>query len=254
MLAQPDRLSYRAGKFISRYRLQVAAGVVVALALLAGAGVALWQAQRARAQAARAEEVKRLVLSIFEDADTAGGGSRKTSAVDLLEQARARLAAVPVSDPAVRAELLTSVGISLIGLGEYKQAEQVLEEATQLAVAQLGAEHRETIAAQLALGEALIEIGQAQRAGPHLDAAEQGMRRIGDTVGLVNALRWKANLRVEESRFDEAIAAATEAVQLAESRLLATNKRLVMLANHTLAATRMSARRDGRLAAGAADV
>ena len=144
VLAQPDRLSYRAGKFISRHRLQVAAGVIVALALLAGAGVALWQAQRARAQAARAEEVKRLVLSIFEDADTAGGGSRQTSAVDLLEQARARLAAVPVSDPAVRAELLTSVGISLVGLGEYKQAEQVLEEATELAVTQLGAEHRET--------------------------------------------------------------------------------------------------------------
>ena len=248
VLAQPDRLSYRAGKFISRYRLQVAAGVIVALALLAGAGVALWQAQRARAQAARAEEVKRLVLSIFEDADTAGGGSRQTSAVDLLEQARARLAAVPVSDPAVRAELLTSVGISLVGLGEYKQAEQVLEEATQLAVTQLGAEHRETITAQLAFGEALTEMGQARRAGPHLDAAEQGMRRIGDTNGLVNALRWQANLRVAESRFDEAIAAATEAVQLAESRLLSTNKRLVMLANHTLAATRMSARRDGRLA------
>ena len=225
VLAQPDRLSYRAGKFISRHRLQVAAGVIVALALLAGAGVALWQAQRARAQAARAEEVKRLVLSIFEDADTAGGGSRQTSAVDLLEQARARLAAVPVSDPAVRAELLTSVGISLVGLGEYKQAEQVLEEATQLAVTQLGAEHRETITAQLAFGEALIEMGQARRAGPHLDAAEQGMRRIGDTNGLVNALRWQANLRVAESRFDEAIAAATEAVQLAESRLLSTNKR-----------------------------
>ena len=63
----------------------------------------------------------------------------------------------------------------------------------------------------------------------------------------MNALRWKANLRVEEARFDEAIALATEAVQLAESRLATTDKRLVMLANHTLAATRISARRDGRL-------
>ena len=246
VLAQPDRLRYRAGKFISRHRFQVAAGAVAALALLVGAGVALWQAQLARAQAARAEEVKRLVLSIFENADTAGGGSRKTTAVELLEQARVRLAAVPVSDPAIRAELLTSVGISLIGLGEYEQGERVLEEATQLAVAQLGIEHENTVAAQLALGEALIEIGQGKRAGPHLDAAEQGKRRIGDTVGLVNALRWKANLRVEEARFDEAIALAAEAVQLAESRL-ATRKRLVMLANHTLAATRISARRDGRL-------
>ena len=247
VLAQPDRFGYRARKFVRRYRLQVAAGIVVALALLAGAGVALWQAQRARAQAARAEEVKRLVLSIFKDADTAGGGTRKTSAADLLEQARARLAAVPVSDPAVRAELLTSVGVSLVGLGEYKQATEVLEDATKLAVAQLGAGHRETINAQLALGEALIEIGDIKRAGAHLDAAERGMRRTGDTAGLVNALRWKANLRVQESRFDEAIAAATEAVQLAEARLVATNKRIVMLANHTLAGTRMDAGQSGRL-------
>ena len=247
VLAQPDRLGYRASKFVSRHRFQVAAGVVAALALVAGAGVALWQAQHARAQAAHSEEVKRFVLSIFENADTGAGGSRKTTAVDLLEQARVRLTAVPVSDPAIRAELLTSVGISLIGLGEYQQGERVLEDATQLAVAQLGAEHANTVAAQLALGEALIEIGQGQRAWPQLDAAEHGMRRIGDTVGLVNALRWKANLRVEEARFDEAIALATEAVQLAESHLATTNKRLVMLANHTLAATRISARRDGRL-------
>ena len=73
------------------------------------------------------------------------------------------------------------------------------------------------------------------------------MRRLGDNVGLVNALRWKANLRTEEGRFDEAIALSTEAVRLAESRLAATNKRLVMLANHTLAATLISARREGRL-------
>ncbi len=247
VVAQPDRLSYRAGKFISRHRLQVAAAVVVALALLAGAGVALWQAQRARAQAARAEEVKRFVLSIFEDADTAGGGSRKTSAVDLLEQARARLAAMSVSDPAIRAELLTSVGISLIGLGEYQQAEPVLGEATEVAMKELGADDGVTIAAELAFAEALIETGDFKRAGAHLDAAERGMRRTGDIAGLVNALRWKANLRVQESRFDEAIAAATEAVQLAESRLLATNKRSVMLANHTLAGTRMDAGQSGRL-------
>ena len=73
----------------------MAAAAVATLALLTGAGLALSQAQRARAQAARAEEVKRLVLSIFKDADTSAGGSRKTTAADLLEQARSRLDSVP---------------------------------------------------------------------------------------------------------------------------------------------------------------
>ena len=43
-----------------------------------------------------------------------------------------------MSDPAIRAELLTSLGISLTGLGEYQRAEKVLDQATQLAVAHLG--------------------------------------------------------------------------------------------------------------------
>jgi tRNA A-37 threonylcarbamoyl transferase component Bud32/5-carboxymethyl-2-hydroxymuconate isomerase len=172
VFAQPDSLDYRIGKFIKRYRLPVAAGGVAILALLGGAGLALSQAQRARTQAARAEEVKRLVLSIFKDADTSADGSRKTTAADLLEQARSRLDAVPVSDPVIRAELLTSLGISLTGLGEYQQAEKVLDQATQLAVAHLGQNHPDTAAAQLAFGEALIETGQAPRAGQYLDAAE----------------------------------------------------------------------------------
>ena len=248
VFAQPDSLGYRLGKFISRYRLQVVTSGIAVLALLTGAGIAVSQARRARAQAARAEEVKGFVLSIFRDADTSAGGSRKTSAADLLEQARARLDAAPVTDPAIRAELLTSLGISLTGLGEYQQAAKVLDEATRVSAAHLGAAHRDTIAAQLALGEALIEAGQAQRAAPYLESAAQGMRQTGNTAGLVNALRWTANLRVDEGRFDEAIASATEAVQLAESRVTPPQKRLMMLAHHTLASTRISAHRDGRLA------
>jgi len=248
VLAQPDSLFYRVGKFISRYRLHAAAGGVAVLALLTGAGIAVSQAQRARAQAARAEEVKRFVVSIFRDADTSAGGSRKTSAADLLEQARTRLDAAPVRDPAIRAELLTALGVSLTGLGEYQQAEKVLDEATRLSAVHLGAAHPDTIAAQLAFGEALLETGQAQRAAPYLAAAEQGMRRAGNTAGLVNALRWNANLRADEGRFDDAIASATEAVQLAESRVTPPQKRLSLLANHTLAATLISARREGRLA------
>ena len=73
------------------------------------------------------------------------------------------------------------------------------------------------------------------------------MRRAGNIAGLVNALRWKANLGVDQGRFDDAIAMATEAVQLADSRVRPPQKRLTMLANHTLAATRISARREGRL-------
>ena len=140
VLAQPDRLSYRAAQVRRRYRLQVAAGVVVALALLAGAGVALWQAQRARAQAARAEEVKRLVLSIFKDADTAGGGTRQTSAVGLAGTgARTpRCGARKRSGGPRRAPDIGRCRVSSAWVNTSRRTE-VLEDATQARSAQLGA-------------------------------------------------------------------------------------------------------------------
>ncbi len=55
--ASPDSLAYRAGRFWRRNRLAVAAALVTALALVAGAGVALYQARRADR---RFQEVRKL--------------------------------------------------------------------------------------------------------------------------------------------------------------------------------------------------
>ena len=55
VLARPDSLRYRGLRFVQRHRLPVAAGAAVMLALVGGAAVALWQADRARQQAAKAE-------------------------------------------------------------------------------------------------------------------------------------------------------------------------------------------------------
>ena len=145
-----------------------------------------------RAQAARADEVKRFVLSIFENADTGAGGSRKTTAVDLLQQARARLAAAGVTDTATYTELLTSIGVSLMSLGEYRDAEVVLEEAVRAAEPVLGGEHPNTLAAQLAFGQILETNGKLDRAQSMLTAAETGMRRSANVAGLANALQTQA--------------------------------------------------------------
>jgi tetratricopeptide (TPR) repeat protein len=54
--ARPDTRLYRAKKFILRNRLGVGAASVIALTVVAGAAVALWEAAVARAQAERAEQ------------------------------------------------------------------------------------------------------------------------------------------------------------------------------------------------------
>ncbi len=54
--ARPDTQLYRAKKFILRNRLGVGAASAIALTVVAGAAVALWEAALARAQAERAEQ------------------------------------------------------------------------------------------------------------------------------------------------------------------------------------------------------
>ena len=87
--ARPDAWSYRAGKFVTRHRVGVAAAALVGVALTTGLGVALWQAQIARrerveadAQRARAErrfnDVRKLAGSFlfeFHDAVAPLAGS-----------------------------------------------------------------------------------------------------------------------------------------------------------------------------------
>ena len=178
VLARPAAWSYRSRKFVARNRVAVAAAGAVVLAMLAGTGVSLWQAREARQQAARAEEVKAFVLSIFRDADTSQGGSRKTSAVDLLEQARQRLGAADVRDPVIRTELLTAIGTSLYALGEYAGGRGVLEEASRLGRSELGRDHPATVAADYGMAQTLVLLDAANAQLPALlDALERTMAR-----------------------------------------------------------------------------
>jgi eukaryotic-like serine/threonine-protein kinase len=69
--ARPDTFGYRAGKFVRRNRVSVAAGIVVVLALLGGTVATAYQARQARAAQARAErrfaDVRKLAHTVLFD-------------------------------------------------------------------------------------------------------------------------------------------------------------------------------------------
>jgi serine/threonine-protein kinase len=247
--ARPASFVYRTGRFVARNRMAVSAAAAIAAILVGASAVSLRQAQVAIDEAQRAEQVKRFVLSIFEEADTysASGGSRQTTAVDLLAQAHARLATAGIADAAVRVELLTSIGISLTGLGANHEAAQVLEEAAALGHKRLGPDHPRTLTAQLHWGGARVLLGEFEPASALLDAAEAGLRRIGDRSGLMAALRWKSYLRALERRIDESVALAAEAVHVAETSP-PVDRRELLDAYLTLAGAMGTAHRAGRVA------
>ncbi|MCU1268558.1 MAG: ppkA [Acidobacteria bacterium] len=71
VIASPDTLSYRAGKFIRRHKVGVLAAAVVIIALCAATAVTTWQARVARRERIKAEnrfnQVRKLAKSVLFD-------------------------------------------------------------------------------------------------------------------------------------------------------------------------------------------
>ena len=115
VLAGPDSRRYRAGKFIRRHRLAVAAGVLVLASLVAGMTATLWQARRADEQRARAElrfqNARRLANAmVFELNDAIESGATSARAL-LLTRASEQLDALALDspdDPLLAEELATA--------------------------------------------------------------------------------------------------------------------------------------------------
>ena len=246
--ARPDSAVYRARKFVWRNKFAAASSMAVFVALAVGLGVALWQASEARAQAERAEQVKAFTLSIFNNADPDAGGKRATTTVDMLLQARTRIDRELGDKPKIATELMTSVGNSLLGLGETEAAIPIFEEAIKRAAAQLPADDLQALKAQLSYGEALFTAGRLTDAEVPLEHALAGMRRIDDTKGLIAALRWLSHLRREQRHNEVALALAREAAQLAQARLSREDRDIALQAQLDMLGAMQIARQPGLLA------
>jgi eukaryotic-like serine/threonine-protein kinase len=142
--AQPDAFRYRAAKFLARYRLQVTAGSLVLVAVLAGTGVAVWQAHEARRagsealaqatragqQADRAEAVKQFLIALFAANDLnqrPDSERRALTAERLLLEGAARINDGFAAQPELRAELHGVVGQLMYDLRLLEPAKQALE-------------------------------------------------------------------------------------------------------------------------------
>jgi eukaryotic-like serine/threonine-protein kinase len=234
--ARPASWAYRARKFVVRNALAVGAAATLSVVLVAATVVSLWQAQRAEEQAqraeqqaTRAEEVNRFVLSVLENASPYGGAGRQASAGDLLLQANQRLAAEPVADPETLVELQTSIGKGLRALGEYQKSLDVLRNAARVGAERLGADHPQTLAAQLNAGWSAIFLSQLDLAAANLDAAERGMRSAGDAPGLVAVLVAKSELVRDQGQPKLALSVAKEAVQVGEEHAARTGDQLPLI-------------------------
>jgi serine/threonine-protein kinase len=130
--ARKDTLGYRSRKFIGRHRAGVAGALLVALSLAAGLGIALWQSNEKAREAAKAEEVKNFVLSLFERADPEVAQGETMTVVALLEQGSDRVEQELKQQPATQADLYQVLGRVFHRLGVNDRALAELERSLEI--------------------------------------------------------------------------------------------------------------------------
>jgi serine/threonine-protein kinase len=170
--ARPDSARYRSLKFVRRHRLALGFAGALALALCAGLAAALWQAGRAREEAAKALAIKDYLVGLFEanDVDQRDALRRRQQSVQqLLEDGAGALPAALAGQPAVRDELERVVGRLLDDLELTEAAVRLRRER----VAQLEARHAD---APLRI-EALGELAASERGHGELAAARATLAR-----------------------------------------------------------------------------
>lgn len=164
--------SYRMRCFIRRHRWGIAATAAVVIALGAGLAIAVQQAQQARMQAARAEQVKNMVISVFREQDPLErtGASSRTPA-RIVADGIAALNAQQIADPELRGELLDDLGEIQASLGDVQGGQATLQEALRLRTRIYGDTSAEVMKTQAKLAHAALRGGDLPKAAAHAERA-----------------------------------------------------------------------------------
>lgn len=220
VLAQPDSTWYRTRKFVRRNAGAVAACAAIFLAIGAGSALAVWQARVARIEAARAEEVKRFVASIFSNAKPRERSGGAVLAADLLTAASARIESELAGNPRAAAELGVIIGESFGELGLRRNGEPVLRMAVDRAERELGPRHPITLRGKVQLGAVIKDWDPAAAEALIDQVIVDAARALPESAdSLEGALTNKAFIAARRNDEAGAYRSMREAVSVAEKYL-----------------------------------
>jgi serine/threonine-protein kinase len=176
VMARADGRGYRIRKFLARHRLAAATAAVAGAAVIAGAGIALWQADVAREEARRAERVTGFIASIFQGVDpNLLGAARPLTATEVLDQAAERVTTELSGQPELQLRLRTVIARSYLGLYEPARARELLKSALAAAQAVPQLETQALQSLHLLTAQALLELTQLDDAERHLAVVLDGL-------------------------------------------------------------------------------
>jgi eukaryotic-like serine/threonine-protein kinase len=206
VIARKDTFKYRAGKFVRRNRLAVAAAAVIVLSLIGGIVATAWQARAAawqaraaasQAQAARREKEKAETISAFLGQvlnstnpvlKVSHDSSRERTITEVLDEAARRLESGEFDNqPEVKAELERIISNSYNGQGRHRLADQHAQEYVDLQSKLYGENDPRTLAASAYWAQLLFTRGE-------LKEAENKFRQV---LPMMRTEQQKGNLKAE---------------------------------------------------------
>ena len=223
VVARPQTVTYRLGKFLRRHKLGVAAASAVALAVVVGTvatTVALVRAVRAEAVATREVETSNHVIEFLVDlftvSDPSSGRGRDITAREILDEGAARLEDELASEEEVQARLMNTFGRVYLNLGLYDEAAPFLEKALTKRREILGDAHPDVAESINRLGDLALATGDYDAAEERYRAGRQRRAKLSgpDSVEYAEATHDLSETLWRQGRLEEAEALAREAMAI----------------------------------------
>ncbi|MDX1545484.1 MAG: serine/threonine-protein kinase [Rhodothermales bacterium] len=228
--ARRPTLGYRARKFVRRHRVGVTATALLTLLFVVTtvlsiryAIVTSAQSERITLEAAKNEQVRDFLVSLFQVSDPQHARGREITALELLERGADQVENQLADQPVVQAEMLHVMGVVYRQLGLLDEARPLLERALTMRRAALGERHEDVAQSLYDLAWLLDEQGEYDEArllhqqalelrlallGPdHPDVAQSrsdygiALFRLGDYDGA--EAQWREALSIQRERLGE---------------------------------------------------
>ncbi len=169
--ARADSVAYRAGRFVRRHRIGLAAAAAVLLTIGIAAPIVTYERMRAAEEHRRARQVEDVLGHLF-SVPSARQLSRAPSAEGLVEHAARLVRRDLGAQPASRARLMLRLGHAYLLLGRYDAAAELFEDARAARERVFGADSAE-------VAECLLALAEAQHYGGRYADAERNLRSAG---------------------------------------------------------------------------
>jgi serine/threonine protein kinase len=232
--AQPDTLSYRVRKFVTRNRQPVVAAaavftLVVGLVIFFTVRLAIAR-NAALAEAARTQRIQKFMTNLFQGGDASAAPAESLRVVTLLDRGVQEAQSLN-AEPQVQADLYETLGTIYQKLGKLDQANTLLNSSLEERKSLYGADAAQVAESMVALG--LLRDDQAQ-----LPEAERIVREglamskrhlPPNHPAVAKATAALGKVLEDRGSYDEAIKTLDEAVRLQSTKGAATPELAVSL-------------------------